>query len=89
MLANGTFGWRGATPCTGFIPYQAIAAEFGHHKITTQIAEISVPAPLSGGYWVTHMLRCRRRSGRRTRGTVFSSSKAKQTPKVPTTSSAL
>jgi saccharopine dehydrogenase-like NADP-dependent oxidoreductase len=46
MLADGTLEWRGAAPCTGFIPYQAIAAEFGHHKITTQTAEMSAPAPL-------------------------------------------
>jgi saccharopine dehydrogenase-like NADP-dependent oxidoreductase len=45
MLARGTLGWRGAAPCTGFIPYDAIAAEFGHHNITTQIQEISAPAP--------------------------------------------
>jgi saccharopine dehydrogenase-like NADP-dependent oxidoreductase len=46
MLADGTLEWRGAAPCTGFIPYRAIAAEFGHHNITTQTTEISAPAPL-------------------------------------------
>jgi saccharopine dehydrogenase-like NADP-dependent oxidoreductase len=46
ILADGTLEWRGAAPCTGFIPYQAIAAEFCHHKITTQTTEMSAPAPL-------------------------------------------
>ena len=46
MLADGTLPWRGAAPCTGFIPYDAIAAEFGHHNITTQTREIPAPAPL-------------------------------------------
>jgi hypothetical protein len=46
MLAAGTLEWRGAGPCAGFIPYDAIAAEFGHHNIKTQTQEISVPAPL-------------------------------------------
>jgi hypothetical protein len=45
MLASGRFEWRGAAPCAGFIPYDAIAAEFGHHRITTQTMEISAPAP--------------------------------------------
>jgi saccharopine dehydrogenase-like NADP-dependent oxidoreductase len=45
MLARGTLQWRGASPCTGFIPYDAIAAEFGHHTITTQTTEISEPPP--------------------------------------------
>jgi saccharopine dehydrogenase-like NADP-dependent oxidoreductase len=46
MLAAGTLEWRGAGPCAGFIPYVAIAAEFGHHNIKTQTQEISAPAPL-------------------------------------------
>ncbi|HEV7411362.1 MAG TPA: DUF4166 domain-containing protein [Bradyrhizobium sp.] len=46
MLAAGTLEWRGAGPCVGFIPYDAIAAEFGHHNIKTQSQENSVPAPL-------------------------------------------
>ena len=46
MLAAGTLEWRGAGPCAGFIPYDAIAAEFGHHNIKTQTQEISAPAPL-------------------------------------------
>ena len=46
MMASGTFEWRGAAPCAGFIPYGAIAAEFGHHKITTQTTEIFTPTPL-------------------------------------------
>jgi saccharopine dehydrogenase-like NADP-dependent oxidoreductase len=46
MLADRTLQWRGAAPCTGFIPYDAIAAEFDHHNITTQIQEISAPPPL-------------------------------------------
>jgi hypothetical protein len=46
MLADGTLEWRGAAPCAGFIPYHAIAAEFGHHNITTRTQEISAPAPL-------------------------------------------
>jgi saccharopine dehydrogenase-like NADP-dependent oxidoreductase len=45
MLADGTLEWRGAAPCTGFIPYDAIAAEFGHHNITTQTTETSAPPP--------------------------------------------
>jgi len=45
MMASGTFEWRGAAPCAGFIPYDAIAAEFSHHNITTQIQEISAPLP--------------------------------------------
>jgi NAD(P)-dependent dehydrogenase (short-subunit alcohol dehydrogenase family) len=45
MLADGTLAWRGAAPCTGLIPYNAIAAEFGHHNITTQTQEISAPPP--------------------------------------------
>jgi saccharopine dehydrogenase-like NADP-dependent oxidoreductase len=45
MLAGGTLEWRGAAPCTGLIPYDAIAAEFGHHNITTQTQEMSAPAP--------------------------------------------
>jgi saccharopine dehydrogenase-like NADP-dependent oxidoreductase len=45
MLAAGRLQWRGAAPCAGFIPYPAIAAEFGHHNITTQIEEIPAPAP--------------------------------------------
>jgi hypothetical protein len=46
MLADDALEWRGAGPCTGFIPYDAIAAEFGHHNIKTQTQEISPPAPL-------------------------------------------
>ena len=46
MLAAGTLEWRGAGPCAGLIPYDAIAAEFGHHNIKTQTQEISAPAPL-------------------------------------------
>jgi saccharopine dehydrogenase-like NADP-dependent oxidoreductase len=46
MLADGTLQWRGAAPCTGFIPYDAIAAEFARHNITTQIKETAAPAPL-------------------------------------------
>jgi saccharopine dehydrogenase-like NADP-dependent oxidoreductase len=46
MLAAGTLEWRGAGPCAGLIPYDAIAAEFGHHNIRTQTREISAPAPL-------------------------------------------
>jgi saccharopine dehydrogenase-like NADP-dependent oxidoreductase len=46
MLADGTLEWRGAAPCAGVIPYDAIAAEFGHHRITTQMREISAPPPL-------------------------------------------
>jgi len=46
MLATGSLEWRGAGPCTGFIPYDAIAAEFGQHNIKTQTREISAPAPL-------------------------------------------
>ena len=80
MLADGTLEWRGAAPCTGFIPYDAIAAEFGHHNITTQAQEISAPPRFSGGCWVTPTMRCRPRSGRRTTCTAFSSSKAKRTP---------
>jgi hypothetical protein len=45
ILADGTLEWRGAAPCAGFIPYDAIAAEFGHHNITTQTQEICAPAP--------------------------------------------
>jgi saccharopine dehydrogenase-like NADP-dependent oxidoreductase len=45
MLAAGTLQWRGAGPCAGLIPYDAIAAEFGHHNIRTQTGEISAPAP--------------------------------------------
>jgi saccharopine dehydrogenase-like NADP-dependent oxidoreductase len=45
MLADGTLEWRGAAPCTGVIPYDAIAAEFDHHNITTQTREIFAPAP--------------------------------------------
>jgi saccharopine dehydrogenase-like NADP-dependent oxidoreductase len=46
MLAAGTLQWRGAGPCTGFIPYDAIAAEFGHHNIKTQTQEVSALTPL-------------------------------------------
>jgi len=46
MLAAGTLEWRGAGPCAGVIPYDAIAAEFGHHDIKTQTQEIFAPAPL-------------------------------------------
>jgi hypothetical protein len=46
MLATGSLEWRGAGPCAGVIPYDAIAAEFGHHNIKTQTEEISAPAPL-------------------------------------------
>jgi saccharopine dehydrogenase-like NADP-dependent oxidoreductase len=46
MLATGGLEWRGAGPCAGVIPYDAIAAEFGHHDIKTQTHEISTPAPL-------------------------------------------
>jgi saccharopine dehydrogenase-like NADP-dependent oxidoreductase len=46
MLATGSLEWRGAGPCTGLIPYDAIAAEFGHHNIKTQTREISAPATL-------------------------------------------
>jgi saccharopine dehydrogenase-like NADP-dependent oxidoreductase len=46
MLANGTLQWRGAAPCTGFIPYDAIAAEFDHHNVTTQIQETPASPPL-------------------------------------------
>jgi hypothetical protein len=46
MLATGSLQWRGAGPCAGVIPYDAIAAEFGHHNIKTQSQEISAPAPL-------------------------------------------
>jgi hypothetical protein len=46
MLADGRLEWRGAGPCAGVIPYDAIAAEFGHHNIKTQTHENSAPAPL-------------------------------------------
>jgi saccharopine dehydrogenase-like NADP-dependent oxidoreductase len=46
MLAAGSLEWRGAGPCAGVIPYDAIAAEFGHHNIKTQTEENSAPAPL-------------------------------------------
>jgi saccharopine dehydrogenase-like NADP-dependent oxidoreductase len=46
MLATGSLEWRGAGPCAGVIPYDTIAAEFGHHNIRTQTHEISAPAPL-------------------------------------------
>ncbi|HEV7822870.1 MAG TPA: DUF4166 domain-containing protein, partial [Burkholderiales bacterium] len=46
MLATGSLQWRGAGPCTGVIPYQAMAAEFGYHNIRTQTRELSAPAPL-------------------------------------------
>jgi saccharopine dehydrogenase-like NADP-dependent oxidoreductase len=46
MLATGSLEWRGAGPCAGVIPYHAIAAEFGHHKIRTRTQEIFAPAPL-------------------------------------------
>jgi NAD(P)-dependent dehydrogenase (short-subunit alcohol dehydrogenase family) len=46
MLATGSLEWRGAGPCAGIIPYNAIAAEFGHHNIKTQTQEMSAPAPL-------------------------------------------
>jgi saccharopine dehydrogenase-like NADP-dependent oxidoreductase len=46
MLADGALQWRGAAPCVGLIPYDAIAAEFDHHNITTQTQEISAPPPL-------------------------------------------
>ncbi len=46
MLATGSLEWRGAGPCAGLIPYDAIAAEFGQHNIKTQTQEISAPAPL-------------------------------------------
>jgi saccharopine dehydrogenase-like NADP-dependent oxidoreductase len=46
MLAAGTLEWRGAGPCAGVIPYDAIATEFGHHNIKTQTQEVSAPAPL-------------------------------------------
>jgi saccharopine dehydrogenase-like NADP-dependent oxidoreductase len=45
MLATGSLEWRGAGPCAGVIPYNAIAAEFAHHNIKTQTREISAPAP--------------------------------------------
>jgi saccharopine dehydrogenase-like NADP-dependent oxidoreductase len=45
MLAAGSLEWRGAGPCASVIPYNAIAAEFGHHNIRTQTQEISAPAP--------------------------------------------
>jgi saccharopine dehydrogenase-like NADP-dependent oxidoreductase len=46
MLAAGTLEWQGAGPCAGVIPYDAIAAEFGHHNIRTRTRENSAPAPL-------------------------------------------
>jgi saccharopine dehydrogenase-like NADP-dependent oxidoreductase len=46
MLAAYTLQWRGAGPCAGLIPYDAIAAEFGQHDIETRTQEISAPAPL-------------------------------------------
>jgi saccharopine dehydrogenase-like NADP-dependent oxidoreductase len=46
MLAAGTLEWRGGGPCAGVIPYDEIAAEFGHHNIKTQTQEIFAPAPL-------------------------------------------
>jgi saccharopine dehydrogenase-like NADP-dependent oxidoreductase len=46
MLAASTLQWRGAGPCTGLIPYDAIAAEFGQHDIETQAQEIPAAAPL-------------------------------------------
>jgi hypothetical protein len=46
MLADGSLEWRGAGPCAGVIPYDAIAAEFTRHNIKTQTREISAPAPL-------------------------------------------
>jgi hypothetical protein len=46
MLAAGTLQWRGAGPCAGLIPYDAIAAEFGRHNIKTQTQQNSAPAPL-------------------------------------------
>jgi hypothetical protein len=46
MLAGGSLQWRGAAPCAGFIPYNAIATEFRGYNITTRTQEISAPAPL-------------------------------------------
>jgi saccharopine dehydrogenase-like NADP-dependent oxidoreductase len=46
MLATGSLEWRGAGPCAGVIPYNAIAAEFDHHNIRVQTQESAAPAPL-------------------------------------------
>jgi saccharopine dehydrogenase-like NADP-dependent oxidoreductase len=45
MMASGTLEWRGAAPCAGLIPYDAVAAEFGDHNITTLTQETSAPLP--------------------------------------------
>ena len=88
MLAAGTLEWRGAGPCAGLIPYDAIAAEFGHHNIKdADPGDIRARFRFSGGCWATPMMRCRPRSGRRTRCTAFSSSKARRTLQAPITSS--
>jgi saccharopine dehydrogenase-like NADP-dependent oxidoreductase len=46
LLADGSPEWHGAAPCAGFIPYDAIAAEFRHHSIATNVHETSAHAPL-------------------------------------------
>ena len=46
MLAAGTLTWRGAAPCAGYIPYDAIAAEFSHHGFETRTHEITPVTPL-------------------------------------------
>jgi NAD(P)-dependent dehydrogenase (short-subunit alcohol dehydrogenase family) len=46
MLADGTLTWRGAAPCTGLIPYEAIASEFNHHGITTERHDTAAPPSL-------------------------------------------
>jgi saccharopine dehydrogenase-like NADP-dependent oxidoreductase len=46
MLAARTLTWRGAAPCAGYIPYDAIAAEFSHHGFETRTRETARAPPL-------------------------------------------
>ncbi len=45
-LADGSLAFRGASPCVGVLGYDAIAAGFAAHRITTRIDAQDMPAPL-------------------------------------------
>lgn len=46
MLADDRLAWRGASACTGIVPYAAIADEFRGFAIATDIHVTPAPAPL-------------------------------------------
>ena len=86
MLADGTLQWRGAAPAPASFHTTPSPRNSATTTSQRKLGRYRRLPRFSGGCWATPMMRCRPPSGRRTRCTAFSSSKAKRTPQVPTTS---